>query len=555
MEKIRKEFKVIIIGAGLAGLTAAIRLAENNISSLLVSCQPSERAQSVLAEGGINGALNTMGEDDAPKYHKEDTLRAGCYIADEQAVEGLTVHAPEIIRWLDALGVPFYRKDDIICQRNFGGQKKKRTSYAQSSTGKVIMSALIDEARKYEANGMIERLSHHEMKDLWIEGSVCHGVLIKDLNTKKREWINGTVLLAYGGMNGCFPGKTTGTTANSGAAAAAVFSSGVKFSNLEMIQYHPTTIGISGKRCLVSEAARGEGGRLFTYRKTKDGVSKWYFMEEKYPELGNLMPRDVVAREMYFVCRRTDCDGKVYLDLTGLSKDIWKNKLADLRHELMYYQSLDPVKTPVPVEPGIHYFMGGVDVDVHHQTNIRNLYAAGECCSQYHGANRLGGNSILGAIYGGRTAALSICKEICGNKSDIESEICKRTSQKEDSCDDFPSRAKFLIKIRDILMNALWIVRCEESLCTSLKELEELKKEVCGIEEENRLKLAIAMTESARVRKESRGAHYREDYPKTDENYQGKTLSYLENDKVVVKMFEMQVQKEKYGDKNGSFRE
>ncbi len=589
MEKIREEFRVIIIGAGLAGLTAAIRLAEKHIQSILVSVQPSERAQSVLAEGGINGALNTMGEDDKPEYHKADTMKAGCFIADEQAVEGLAYNAPKVIRWLDSLGVPFYRKNGIICQRNFGGQKKKRTSYAQSSTGKVIMSSLIDEARKYEANGMIKRLSHHEMKDLWIEKNVCQGVLVQDIHTKQKKWIRGVVLLAYGGMNGIFPEKTTGTTANSGAAAAAVFARGVNFSNLEMIQYHPTTIGISGKRCLVSEAARGEGGRLFVWKNTSEGMMKWYFMEEKYPELGNLMPRDVVAREMYFVCRTPECDGQVYLDLTGLSKDIWKNKLADLRHELIYYQSIDPIKTPVPVEPGIHYFMGGIDVDVHHQTNIENLYAAGECCSQYHGANRLGGNSILGAIYGGQVTAESIFKKMSQKDATFENVISESmlsesvvsesvtsasissknvisesvtsesvtsesvtsesiTSKKiiskealtkhqiKYSDDDNRSRTDFILKIRDILMSAMGIVRHEETLLEAKKKLDNLKEEAYCIEEENRLKLAIAMIESARIRKESRGAHYREDYSKTDDNYKGRTLASFRDGNGEVKL-------------------
>ena len=342
--------KVIIIGAGLAGLSASVTLAEHGIPCDLISLQNSERAQSVLAEGGINANMT----------------------------------------------------DTDIMLRNFGGQKKKRTAYARSSTGKIIMTAVIDEVRKHEASGLIHRYSHHEFIRLLLDDAVCTGVRIKDTYTGKITDFKGMVLLCSGGMNGIFPGMTTGTTQNSGDVTATVFRQGVKLGNLEMLQYHPTTIGISGKRCLVTEAARGEGGRLYINRNGE----KWYFMEEKYPELKNLMPRDVVAREMYFV--RREHGGSVYLDMTGLSPETWQKKLSDLREEIIHYLSLDPKTDPIPVKEGIHYFMGGIDTDESHQTNIKNLYAAGECTCQYHGANRLGGNSMLGALYGGRKSAETI---------------------------------------------------------------------------------------------------------------------------------------------------
>lgn len=164
-----------------------------------------------------------------------------------------------------------------------------------------------------------------------------------------------------------------------------------------MIQYHPTTAECGGKRILISEAARGEGGRLFAL---KNG-QPWYFMEEKYPELGNLMPRDITAREIWKVSRESE----VFLDMTGIPKDVISNKLTGLADDCMTYLNKDIQKEPIPVLPGIHYFMGGIYVDEHHRTVFQNLYAAGECCAQYHGANRLGGNSLLGAVYGGRIAA------------------------------------------------------------------------------------------------------------------------------------------------------
>ena len=397
---------VNIIGAGLAGLSAAISLAKSGIACNLISNFPSERAQSVMAEGGINGALNTMGEEDNTENHFEDTMRAGCYIADEAMVRGLTENAPDIIRYLSSIGVPFNLKKDIIQQRNFGGQKKKRTAYAKSSTGKVIMTALIDEARKYEVVGLIRRYSHHEFLRLRLEdnGKTCKGVEIRDSYTDKFYYIEGKVILASGGFTGVFKGLTTGTTANTGDVTAKVFSQGVRLGNLEMIQYHPTTIGIADKVCLVSEAARGEGGRLFIYRNNE----KWFFMEEKYPELKNLMPRDVVSREMCFVSRDNE-NTQVYLDMTGLSKEVWSERLPDLREEIIHYLGIDPKKKPIPVSPGIHYFMGGIDVDRYSRSSMNKLYAVGETsCNGVHGRNRLASNSLLESLVFAKRAACHI---------------------------------------------------------------------------------------------------------------------------------------------------
>jgi succinate dehydrogenase / fumarate reductase flavoprotein subunit len=345
------------------------------------------------------------------------------------------------------------------------------------------------------------------------------GAVVKNTYTGELMAVCGPVILACGGMNGMFPGRTTGTTANSGDAAAIAFSQGVIFSNLEMIQYHPTTIAIPGKRCLVSEAARGEGGRLYIERDGKP----WYFMEEKYPELGNLMPRDVVSREMYAALHDESLGNQVYLDLTGLSKETWKKKLPDLRQEIIDYLNIDPASVPVPVEPGIHYFMGGIDVDGKHRTNIRNLYAAGECCSQYHGANRLGGNSLLGAIYGGMIAADTLLQDgirmgsLCdetewhGCISEIDETVCSRIH----------ATPEIVAKTADILYNALGIVREEITMQRALHEIEKLIAE--NQERPNdlpRLYLAEAMLSSAISRRESRGAHYRSDFPQRDEKYQ-----------------------------------
>ncbi|MBR1390723.1 MAG: FAD-binding protein [Lachnospiraceae bacterium] len=536
---VSRNMTVNIIGAGLAGLSAALTLAKLNIACNLVSLQPSERAQSVLAAGGINGALDTMGENDTVREHISDTMRAGGYISDEGAVTDIAEHAPDIIRELAGLGVPFHSEGSRLILRNFGGQKKKRTAFAKSSTGRMIMTALIDEARKYEANGIIRRYAHHEFIKLIQKEAVCCGAWIRDTYAAGEQTpicLLGPVILAVGGMNGIFPEMTTGTTANSGDAVAAVFRQGVMLSNLEMIQYHPTTIAIAGKRCLISEAARGEGGRLYIRRNHE----KWYFMEDRYPELGNLMPRDVVSKEMDFCLRNTECEPPVYLDMTGISKEIWKSRLSDLRDELIYYLSIDPAKSPIPVSPGIHYFMGGIDVDRSHATGMPGLFAAGECCSQYHGANRLGGNSLLGAIYGGKRAALSTAEYVSsGGAEEILYQHAYHEAQNslkdmEHVSSGLAVSEKLKNKIRDILSGAMGIVRNEKSLEKALYELNELEGEDLTEREQNRVLLARAILLSAIHRRESRGAHFREDYPAQDPKYQGLVTALFDGKQIKV---------------------
>ena len=530
---------VNIIGAGLAGLSAAISLAKSGIACNLISNFPSERAQSVMAEGGINGALNTMGEEDNTENHFEDTMRAGCYIADEAMVRGLTENAPDIIRYLSSIGVPFNLKKNVIQQRNFGGQKKKRTAYAKSSTGKVIMTALIDEVRRYEVVGLIRRYYHHEFLHLRLEnnGKTCKGVEIRDSYTDKFYYIEGKVILASGGFAGVFKGFTTGTTANTGDVTAKVFSQGVRLGNLEMIQYHPTTIGIADKVCLVSEAARGEGGRLFIYKNNE----KWFFMEEKYPELKNLMPRDVVSREMYFVSRDNE-NAQVYLDMTGLSKEVWSERLPDLREEIIHYLGIDPKNKPIPVSPGIHYFMGGIDVDIEHKTNVESLFAAGECCLAYHGANRLGGNSLLGAIYGGRKAAETVIalthNEGKSDKTNESATIQEITTDVEKYKTEFENaKESFIIEVRDILFKAMGIVRNEKMLSEGLAALDKISERNLNERETDRLRLAKALILSALYRKESRGANYREDYPERNDEYKGMTRAIINSDTVNIEMW------------------
>ena len=501
-----------IVGSGLAGLSAAINLAYRNISCNLISVQESNRAQSVMAEGGINAALNTMGEDDDISLHFEDTLKGGAYLGEESAIRGLTENAVDIVYWLKSLGVPFESKDGKIVLRNFGGQKKKRTAYVKSSTGKMLMNALIDEARKYEVKGLIRRFDHHEVYDLLIGNSSCRGLKMRDLYTDKAYELYGPVVLCTGGLTGMFPGLTTGSRDNSGLLLSKLFLRGLELANLEMIQYHPTTINISGKRLLVSEAARGEGGRFLTYRNGEP----YYFMEDLYPELKNLVTRDVASRTIYKIMNDDSCKG-IYLDMTGIDKSAWTGRLSDMREELLDYIKVDIAEKPFAIEPGIHYFMGGIRVDNDHRTNIDNLYAAGECACKYHGANRLGGNSLLGAIYGGKVIGSRLVQD--------DNNELKETDNDYQKLNDSYSE-----KIRDILLSGLGIVRNKDGISDAIEKINQLLMENLKEVQFAKTILAKAMLVSALDRKESRGAHYREDYPETDESFRKTAVASYDGD-------------------------
>lgn len=516
------KININIIGAGLSGLSAAIRLARKGLPCRLISVQPSERAQSVMAEGGINAALDTMGENDEPLNHYNDTLKGGVYLADENAVYNLTFHAPETVEWLCTLGVPFNMKNGRLVLRNFGGQKKKRTAYSKSSTGKILMSALIDETRKYEERGLIRRYPHHRFEELVIEEGRCAGVKVTDLYTGSIGTLYGAVLLCSGGLGGLFPELTTGTAVNTGDVTAAVFAQGVELANLEFIQYHPTTAVIPGKRCLISEAARGEGGRLFIYR---DG-EPYYFMEDLYPELGNLMPRDVVSREM------AKTGEQVYLDMTHLPEENWE-RISDLREECIRLLGADPKTDYVKVAPGIHFFMGGIYVDEHHRTSLKGLWASGECACQYHGANRLGGNSMLGAVYGGLTAAEGAAR--------YAEDLPFREPEWTDGGE---SRLLYDYGVEEdiagILREALGIFREEESLKKALEELEKKDRKEMSRTRRRRYDLARAAVMCALNRRESRGAHTRSDYPDRDDESYGKTsVVRLEDGEILLTLREI----------------
>ena len=563
---------ILVIGNGLAGMTAAIRAAELGCSVILAAPTEPNRSQSVMASGGINAALNTKGEDDSPAQHAEDTLRAGCGLADPQAVQEMTEATPQIIEVLSRRGVVFDRDQTVavnplyldgtekgadvlkagnIALRNFGGQKKKRTAYAKSGIGMQLVTAIMTELRRYQAEGRVTSLYRRKFVSPVFAAGRCAGAVFENTVTGSLETVQAdAVIAASGGMGGLFD-RHTGSDLSDGSVTAALFAKGAAAANLEMIQYHPTTISTPAKNMLVSEAARGEGGRLFTMRDGK----RWYFMEEWYPEGGNLMPRDVVSRAIHKVCKDgfgLDGQYQVGLELETLPKETVSEKLKEISELAKTYLGIDASHEFIPVSPAIHYFMGGLYVDRFHRTTLPGVYAAGECACQYHGANRLGANSTLGAIYGGMIAAETAAREAEGVSA---GEFAKAAEAEEAAIRDRLSLHRAVTReinavrrLKQLMSSSLGIIRDEAELQAGLLELAGISPRdvyapknhtADAILFEDKLLLARAILSSALARKESRGGHARADYPQTDEAFCKVTVAEWNGSDVQVRFDEI----------------
>ncbi|GBF73272.1 succinate dehydrogenase flavoprotein subunit [Paenibacillus sp. 598K] len=547
--------KVIVVGGGLAGLMATIKAAEAGMHVDLFSLVPVKRSHSVCAQGGINGAVNTKGEGDSTWEHFDDTVYGGDFLANQPPVKAMCDAAPGIIHLMDRMGVMFNRTPEgLLDFRRFGGTKYHRTAFAGATTGQQLLYALDEQVRRWETAGLVTKYEHWEFLGAVIDDDgVCRGVSAQDLRSMEVHAVSAdAVILATGGPGIIF-GKSTNSVINTGTAASAVYQQGVNYANGEFIQIHPTAIPGDDKLRLMSESARGEGGRIWTY---KDG-KPWYFLEEKYPAYGNLVPRDIATREIFSVCvdMKLGVNGEnmVYLDLSHKDPKELDVKLGGIIEIYEKFMGDDPRKIPMKIFPAVHYSMGGMWVDYNQMTNIPGLFAAGECEYQYHGANRLGANSLVSAIYGGMVAgpkAVEYIRGLSKSSEDVSSSVFDREKQRQTDkynrilkMDGTENAYVLHRELGEWMTNNMTVVRYNNKLEETINKIKELKQRYAKININdtagwnnagvaftrqlwNMLELSEAMTKGALLRNESRGAHYKPDFTeRDDENFMKTTIA------------------------------
>ncbi len=538
--------RVIVVGGGLAGLMATIKVCESGIPVDLFSLVPVKRSHSVCAQGGINGAVNTKGEGDSPWEHFDDSVYGGDFLANQPPVKAMCDAAPGIIHLMDRMGVMFNRTaEGLLDFRRFGGTKHHRTAFAGATTGQQLLYALDEQVRRFESQGLVQKYEGWEFVQaiLDVEGT-CRGIVAQDLRSMEmHSFVGDAVILATGGPGLVF-GRSTNSIINTGTAASAAYQQGVKYANGEFIQIHPTAIPGDDKLRLMSESARGEGGRVWTY---KDG-KPWYFLEEKYPAYGNLVPRDIATREIFHVCvdlgLGINGENMVYLDVSHIPKEMLDVKLGGIMEIYEKFAGDDPRKVPMKIFPAVHYSMGGMWVDYEQMTNIPGLFAAGECEYQYHGANRLGANSLLSAIFGGMVAGPSTVRYIKGLKkssADVAQSIfeteTKKQEQKYESILKMEGTENPYALHRELgqwMTDNVTVVRYNDRLQKTDDKIQELMERWhhIGMADKSRwenmmapftrqlwnmLELGRVMTIGALKRDESRGAHYKPDFPERDD--------------------------------------
>ena len=422
---------VVMIGGGLAGLAGAMEFAELGIHVDLVSMVPVKRSHSVCAQGGINSVnATTRSQGDSEWLHLDDTVYGGDFLNHQPPVKEMADWGPRVIDLLDRLGVPFNRTPEgHLDRRRFGGTLYKRTAFAGATTGQQLLYALDEQVRRWASEGLIDNYEFWEFLGLILDDAgVCRGCVVQDMFSMRiRELRGDAVIMATGGCGLIF-GKSTMSMICTGGANGRAYQAGAKYANGEFVQVHPTAIPGADKLRLMSESARGEGGRVWvprTPQDTREPLSipeseRFYFLEERYPTYGNLVPRDIATREIFDVCVNMGLSVEperlcVYLDLTHLSAET-HHKLEGILAIYEKFQAADPRKVPMKIFPAVHYSMGGLWVDFekneqtsglvagsprNQATHIPGLYVIGEADYQYHGANRLGANSLLSCIFTG----------------------------------------------------------------------------------------------------------------------------------------------------------
>lgn len=551
-------FEVIIVGTGISGLMSAVMLAQSGVSVTMLSYYESIRSASCMAQGGINAAEPR--ENDSVMKHFSETIAGGDWLADQQTVMDMCKFAPDIVAMYDRIGVAFNRHGDGSPDtRFFGGSKYPRTHYADTMTGAQLLNALDGQVRRYEEQGLIKRISGRDFVSALIdENGHCRGCIVQNIYTMKFEAYTGAALvIATGGYAGLY-GWSTNAVLSNGAAAGQLMMQGIPVANPEFVQFHPTAMAQGDKPRLISESARGEGGRLWVPRNGKP----WYFLEEMYPELGNLVTRDLASRAIYKVVNemKLGVDGKnqVYLDITHLPNDVMEQKLSNVIDLYEKFSGEDPRKVPMRVYPAPHYAMGGIYVDAKHRTEAAGLYACGECDFMYHGGNRLGGNSLLSATYSGYITANTILEDYEGGslpQSDCDAPwVTQTVSDHEGEMAGYLKRSgtesveAITKELGEILTQNAGIVRYNANLKNSLLEIQELKERWNQIACPDKgtwanssviairklrpcIVLAEAIITGALARDESRGAHYKPAFPNRDDsNWLKTTVVRYEND-------------------------
>lgn len=548
--------KIAIVGGGLAGLAAAMKIAEAGHEVDLFSVVPVKRSHSVCAQGGINGAVNTKGEGDSTYEHFDDTVYGGDFLANQPPVQKMCDMAPQIIYLFDRMGVPFSRtKEGLLDFRRFGGTRHHRTAFAGASTGQQLLYGLDEQVRRYEADKKVTKYEGWEMMSLVLDDhQVCRGLVAMNLQTLELKAFDAdAVILATGGPGLIF-GKSTNSMTCTGSAASAAYQQGAKYANGEFIQVHPTSIPGEDKLRLMSESARGEGGRVWVPKNQGDKRApkdiptdeRRYFLEEKYPAYGNLVPRDIATREIFQVCIDgfgVGGENQVYLDLTHIPAETLTRKLGAILEIYEMFVGDDPRYVPMRIFPGVHYSMGGLWVDFEQRTNIPGLFAAGECDYSIHGANRLGANSLLSCVYGGFTAApsaLNFAKGVERKESGMNgihaAELKKQQEINNQIINQKGTENQYKLheEMGKIMTENVTVVRYNDKLKATDEKLIELQDRLkhTSINDsnlwatqavpharqlKNMLELARVITLGALNRDESRGAHYKPDFPDRDD--------------------------------------
>jgi succinate dehydrogenase / fumarate reductase, flavoprotein subunit len=580
-KKVKKE--VIVIGGGLAGLSAAMKLAENGCKVKLIALTKVRRSHSVCAQGGINVAINLKGEEDSPYIHAYDTIKGGDFLANQPPVVEMCLAGPGILRMLDRMGCPFNRTaEGDIDFRRFGGTLYHRTAFCGASTGQQLLYSLDEQVRRFEVKGMVEKFENHEFLRLVLDDEgVARGVVIHNLYDLKLEVHKAdAVVIATGGLGFLFK-MSTNSTFCTGAANARLYMQGMKYANGEFIQIHPTAIPGLDKMRLISESVRGEGGRMWVYGDSSkkiefpDGTMRpcgktgepWYFLEEMYPALGNLVPRDIGSREVLRICEMMlGIDGKmqVYLDITHLPKS-QQDKLEAVLDIYQKFMGTDPRKKPMKLFPAVHYTMGGGWVDwpaaddadrntrYRQMTNIRGCFNVGESDYQYHGANRLGANSLISCIFGGLVVGVEVPKYLA-SLTKVNDDIPESAFQ--EALETEEKKQKHLLtkkgkenvhalhnELAEWLVKYVTVKRDNKDLVRTIDKIKEIRERYKDIQIddqgktfnqtyifanqfESMIELALVIAKGALLRNEFRGSHFKPEFPeRDDENWLKTTIA------------------------------